>query len=857
MIEIFEAMIDLSPEQKIEADQLFSKALQSAKNNDYFSAAKLYGKAASYGHPGAQNNLANQYKSGRGITKDLSKAFDLFLESAQHGNTVAMRNLSICYMDGSGTEANFDVAVEWLETAADKGDNLACVMLAKTYDNWNHKDEEKKIFWHKRAAELGNSDSMLFLGEYYKKAGDKQDLSLAKQYLEKAALTGNSDMKLKVAKAFDIPSWGNEIALSLDRAFYWYNEVVSCGDDKQKFEAAKGLDGQFTHEGELRRVAFNPAKAYMTYRTLGMSGNKEACALAAYCSEIGNGTDPKIDIAIMLYEKAGYKAQAEWCKKKKSGKLEDEVYIKHLLYEMPELEKNLHSSNSEYYNGDVYSKVAEYNGRMYYIRSSYNEYTYLCSSDLEGENIIILTDINSDFGYAYVHANETGIYLYYTGDYGSLWVLHYSYEGILISECKEGYEAGHSVSHLYFYDNDLYYVYNKDYMDESICLIKCMHIDKKQIKVLYEKATSISKLYATADDLIFLARYENDECEELWVDGWMILNIDSGLVECISNPFCNPECVIDDPEIYGYENPRYNDQCNYDRNIVFFDLNRLVFWTCRYAMEGDDSKHLKRIEYWEPHYFKGDRDSVVGDLPIWKMDSSYSSVNREYFDGIHHYYSEGYYVFKSSDKYGNIYDWSTGNGGHGVCDDYRVIGDYLYLNVAAYDEEQYPLTIDVGTPIRKSWFDKALPHDAIERFKNNEIPTSYEIKEDMDIFAASGYDEAALVELDKPDVVEIPTVGIDSHMEETKATLEVEKEIGNTDVKYNICTFGSKFHVGFGVTVTIRINGKMYSAKSHKTAKGRIDGMKKLYSENGIVLGDRLKATYIAESSEILLEKIN
>lgn len=51
--------------------------------------------------------------------------------------------------------------------------------------------------------------------------------------------------------------------------------------------------------------------------------------------------------------------------------------------------------------------------------------------------------------------------------------------------------------------------------------------------------------------------------------------------------------------------------------------------------------------------------------------------------------------------------------------------------------------------------------------------------------------------------------------------------------------------------------GKVYSTKSHNTTKGRIDGMKKLYSENDIVLGDKLKATYISELKEIHLEKLN
>ena len=82
----------------------------------------------------------------------------------------------------------------------------------------------------------------------------------------------------------------------------------------------------------------------------------------------------------------------------------------------------------------------------------------------------------------------------------------------------------------------------------------------------------------------------------------------------------------------------------------------------------------------------------------------------------------------------------------------------------------------------------------------------------------------------------------------------VVKTIGDTDVKYNICTFGAKFHIGFGVPVTIRINDYVYSFNMHKTAKGRIDGMKKLYAENGIVLGTVLKATYNAKNQEIILE---
>ena len=52
----------------------------------------------------------------------------------------------------------------------------------------------------------------------------------------------------------------------------------------------------------------------------------------------------------------------------------------------------------------------------------------------------------------------------------------------------------------------------------------------------------------------------------------------------------------------------------------------------------------------------------------------------------------------------------------------------------------------------------------------------------------------------------------------------------------------------------IKINGKVYSTKSHNTTKGRIDGMKKLYAENGIELGTVLKAKYNAKNQEIIFE---
>ena len=351
-----------------------------------------------------------------------------------------------------------------------------------------------------------------------------------------------------------------------------------------------------------------------------------------------------------------------------------------------------------------------------------------------------------------------------------------------------------------------------------------------------------------------------------------------------------------------------------------------------------------------------------------------------------------------------------------MCDRYKIVGGYLFLNVDAYDEEQYPLTVGVSSPIRKSWFESELSQSIIDGFRNPEMrfgsaksveepqtgdlvfkydsedkptfdlveekssleqdksddiilevsPNQSEIKlcdfrnnaeritgvrdalisfrksldekwdynafvgillsvkgpkygdvacsnlaigqgdnfkstetrltywgllDVFDKYKGKKYDHDVTVCEVEDEIIQIapslseirefvdetvmrkmcdgsfeiltessPDVNFPKNTDASEASeqdLCVVKTIGDTDVKYNICTLGAKFHVGFGVPVTVKINGRVYSAKSHKTAKGRIDGMKKLYSENGIVLGDKLKASYIAESREILFEKIN
>lgn len=883
MITIEKAMEHLSSQEKQEAERLFGIALEYAEQKDFSCSAEYYAKAAAYGHPGAQNNLGRLYENGNGVSEDKKKAFELYLEAAKHGSCAAMRNIIYLYLHGTGIERDYDAANEWIDTLI-KEDILASDDLDNEDYRWEYKNDEKKLYRHKMAAEYGNVDSMFLLGNYYAIQGDHQDTTLAAYYYDCAGKAGTPEMKLKVAKAFDLPKVSmvfreNEPALDLEKAKYWYNEVWACGDNALKLKAAKGLD-EGIHEGKVLRPALDMNRAYMTYRTLAMSGNKESCALAAYCSETGKGTIHNIDIAITLYEKAGYKEEANRCRRMKEAN-------------MPPIEGEVHSQYKEYYSEDVNATLCEYDEKIYRLVPSWSDFSFhywVCSSDVNGEEIKILAELRESPTFMrvpYVHVNVTGIYIYNMRPTG-LQIQHLDFDGRLISEIDDGKE--YTATNIYIYDNRVYFVYTPMSDSEKVCQIRCMYVDEKRIEILYEKAASIKRLFAAENKLVFLAKYENREhdCEK---QGWMILDLIENSVECLSNPYCSLENVIDNPEIYDPKSLKYDKRTEHNRSIKFFDLKRSIFWE-------------EHGVYWKAHRLWEDRDDLIENIPAWYMENQ--MVQREYFDGTHHYFTSDSSELYASNQIGKIYDWSIdkyGDAIYGDFKDFQISGNHLYAEM-----KQYPLVFEASKPIIE--FEYLINRDLVEAFEKSKSQSEPKLEPESERNAMDAFDAFLKQAIEKeqkqtepepkPDIVSDwdPFNDLDSDRDlfddssfdenlfddsifdgspfgediksappaKAKKTvptgeradhdMSVEKIIGSTDIKYNICTFGAKFHIGFGVPVTIRINGNEYKAKMHNKTKGRVDGIKKLYKENGIEQGDRLKAFYLSAEQAIELEKI-
>lgn len=511
----------------------------------------------------------------------------------------------------------------------------------------------------------------------------------------------------------------------------------------------------------------------------------------------------------------------------------------------------------ERYNVNFDAAKCEYNGRMYFLHFQIFKHVYVCSSDLTGNDIRILAKGDSGFSThflsAHIHVNETGIYLYDTLDRQRLWVNHYWFDGSLLAKYHKNYRGDGDgtvqVRDLYFYGNKLYFVYI--HHDREICTINCMYIDANRIETIYKKADNVYRLYATEDKLFFQADYNNDRYDVGILGAWMIYDLMRDTTESLSHPYYNPEMILKTPTVYCVDHKRYDEKCYKRRDITFLDLDKSIFWTKRPVDPNCSYASVGTMEYWEPHELWGDRDAVTNKMPVWKMVSTGGRyLDREYFDGVYHYYTDHYTKFMSTNMEGEVFCWQPPGNLHGECNFFVVDGNYLYINMDTRAEEQYSLSICKQEPLRKTWFKEDWSQKEIELYssKNQEQEAKEETKQNW-VFEVVDLEDDSDIQYD---VLELE----DNTLLPWEYDLHTTKEIGTTDVKYNILTLGAKFHIGFGSPVTIQMDHHSYQVKMHNSVKGRIDGLKQFYQDHNLELGSKLEIGYSRQKNLIFIEKL-
>ena len=171
------------------------------KKGNFRSAYNFYSKAYEADNASSAFRLAEMFRNGAGVERDIRKAFEMYKYAAEKGNAYAMFELGVCYTDGLCTPQNLELASFWLNSAEKElSNNNKCLFkeekqysdfkLATLYD-YRHKYDSAFFVW-KELAEKKDPNAQFNTGLYYYFGkGVNKDIDRAIYWWKAAAENGN------------------------------------------------------------------------------------------------------------------------------------------------------------------------------------------------------------------------------------------------------------------------------------------------------------------------------------------------------------------------------------------------------------------------------------------------------------------------------------------------------------------------------------------------------------------------------------------------------------------------------------------------------------------------------------------
>ncbi|EAN5887724.1 sel1 repeat family protein [Salmonella enterica] len=151
------------------------------------------------------NSIANMYRMGMGVPKDMKKAFELYQVAAELGNTDAQVDLGDMYYSGEETSQSYEKANYWYEKAAKNNSAKAQMYLGYAYLNGKGVavDYDKAKNFLELAVKQGEPSAMYHLGTmFFDGKGVTKDQNQAIPLFKKSCSEGDSNAcdKLKEIK---------------------------------------------------------------------------------------------------------------------------------------------------------------------------------------------------------------------------------------------------------------------------------------------------------------------------------------------------------------------------------------------------------------------------------------------------------------------------------------------------------------------------------------------------------------------------------------------------------------------------------------------------------------------------------
>jgi TPR repeat protein len=160
------ALLLAAPAVRAEADPDFAAAKRAYDASEFVDAARLVRPLAESGKANAQFLMGQMQFFGLGMERDDARAAQWYGMAAQAGNTEAQYRLGYLYATGQGVGYDTAAAERFWIAAASKRHRGAIVALADFYHEGLYRKEDETLArrWLNRAAMTGDIESMYKLG---------------------------------------------------------------------------------------------------------------------------------------------------------------------------------------------------------------------------------------------------------------------------------------------------------------------------------------------------------------------------------------------------------------------------------------------------------------------------------------------------------------------------------------------------------------------------------------------------------------------------------------------------------------------------------------------------------------------
>ena len=144
-----------------ENDAIFARGRMAFLFGYHNVARDLWMPLANNGYAKAQANVAWMYQTGKGLEKNLNKAFVWYMKAAKQDHSIAKNNLGVMLENGWGTQKNLSRAAYWYQEAADMGYSYGQYNYGKMLLDGAGTDKNQKeaAYWLDLAALQGVADA--------------------------------------------------------------------------------------------------------------------------------------------------------------------------------------------------------------------------------------------------------------------------------------------------------------------------------------------------------------------------------------------------------------------------------------------------------------------------------------------------------------------------------------------------------------------------------------------------------------------------------------------------------------------------------------------------------------------------